>query len=162
MKSLRWKGIYRVSEPAENPLNFRVPSLPGAERQIMDRVAEAVDGYLTGEHLERLKTAVAEAALNAIEHGNQYQPELFVSIQVRVNERQIWVDISDQGGGQPIPETTHPDIEAKLAGLEKPRGWGLFIIRNMVDDLKIMNGPSHHTLELIFNRETHTNEQKRS
>jgi anti-sigma regulatory factor (Ser/Thr protein kinase) len=143
-----------VNEPSESLLDFSVPSLPGAERQVMDRVAEAVDGMLSGEHLERMKTAVAEATLNAIEHGNHFQPELFVNIRVRFTDRQIWVDITDQGGGQPIPETTHPDIEAKLAGLEKPRGWGLFIIRNMVDDLKIMNGPSHHTLELIFNRET--------
>ena len=70
------------------------------------------------------------------------------------------VRISDSGLSAPIPEATHPDIEAKLAGLEKPRGWGLFIIRHMVDEMNILNEPESHTIELIFYREKAGDEHK--
>jgi len=54
---------------------------------------------------------------------------------------------------EPIPEPETPDLEAKLAGLQSPRGWGLFLIKNMVDDMNIEADEVHHTIELIFNLE---------
>lgn len=138
---------------------FTSPSNPGAERQVMERVAAIVSEYLDGEQLERLKTAVAEGTMNAIEHGNKYQAELMVMIEVHVSDEAIQVRISDQGGGQPIPEATTPNLEAKLAGLEKPRGWGLFLIRNMADEIRVESDDKHHTLELRFNRVRSENEQ---
>ena len=48
----------------------------GNERLAIDQVAEAVAGLgLDGARLERLKTAVGEATMNAIEHGNSNRPE---------------------------------------------------------------------------------------
>ncbi|MBK6434003.1 hypothetical protein [Candidatus Amarolinea dominans] len=46
---------------------------------------------------------------------------------------------------------TRPDLEAKLAGLQSPRGWGLFLIRSMVDDMRVTEDGVHHTVELIMN-----------
>ena len=42
------------------------------------------------------------------------------------------------------------DLEAKLAGLQKPRGWGLFLIKNMVDDVRVTSDERHHTVELVM------------
>ena len=42
-----------------------------------------------------------------------------------------------------------PDLEAKLAGLQRPRGWGLFLIKNMVDELHESRDGEHHTVELV-------------
>ena len=43
----------------------------------MRRVAEAVAPYgLAPSRLERLRTATAEATMNAMEHGNRYDPAL--------------------------------------------------------------------------------------
>jgi serine/threonine-protein kinase RsbW len=51
-----------------------VPSEPGNERRAMEKVAGAVEGLgLPAPTLERLKTAVAEATMNAMEHGNHYR-----------------------------------------------------------------------------------------
>ena len=50
----------------------------------MEQVAAAVAGLdLPADRLERLKTAVGEATMNAMEHGNRYDPDLPVAIQVR-------------------------------------------------------------------------------
>jgi len=134
-------------------LRFEIPSQAGLERQAMERVADAVKDYLSPKALERMKTAVAEGALNAIEHGNKFQEEVPVEVDVLVSARAVTVRITDMGGNQEIPENTVPDLEAKLAGLEPTRGWGLFLIRNMVDEVQTITDGQRHTLVLILNRE---------
>jgi anti-sigma regulatory factor (Ser/Thr protein kinase) len=130
---------------------FQVPSEPGNERLAIDQVAEAVAGLgLDEARLERLKTAVGEATMNAIEHGNQNRPELPVEVSVAADDAQVTVRITDQGGERPLPEVETPDIEAKLAGLQTPRGWGLFLIQNMVDELRTSVDEQHHTIELVM------------
>jgi len=130
---------------------FDEPSVVGNERRVMERVATAAkDVGLDTMRYERLKTAVSEAAMNAIEHGNHGDASLPVHVQVSTTEYELIVRIVDNGGGKEIPEAETPDIEAKLAGLQKPRGWGLFLIKNMVDDLRTHTTATHHTIELVM------------
>jgi len=130
---------------------FALPSVPGNEREAMEQVAQAVLKLnLPRARLDRLKTAVAEATMNAMEHGNKYRPELPVLIRVRTSDTALSVRITDQGGDQPIPDSETPDLEAKLAGRQSPRGWGLFLIKNMVDEMQVTSDATHHTVELIF------------
>jgi anti-sigma regulatory factor (Ser/Thr protein kinase) len=131
---------------------FTVPSEPGNERLAMEQVAEAVQPLnLPKKRLEELKTAVAEATMNAMEHGNHYHPDVPVAIQVLASETTLAVRIRDQGSGQPILTPEEPDLEAKLAELQTARGWGLFLIKNLVDDMHITSDETHHTVELIMN-----------
>ncbi len=130
---------------------FSLPSEPGNERRAMEEVAAVVAALpLSAAKLERLKTAVAEATMNAMEHGNQYRAEEPVTVEVLTNDQSLAVRIHDQGGGAIIPRSARPDLEAKLAGQQKPRGWGLFLIENMVDSLNIHSDESHHVVELIM------------
>jgi anti-sigma regulatory factor (Ser/Thr protein kinase) len=128
-----------------------IPSEPGNERRAMEEVARAVSGLgLPERTLERLKTAVAEATMNAMEHGNHYQPELPVLIEVSVSEADVSVKITDEGSGPPVFHSEIPDIEAKLEGMQTPRGWGLFLIKNLVDDMNVTSDEHQHTVELIL------------
>ncbi len=144
----------------ELDVEFEIASEPGNEREASERVAEAVASLgLPPASLERLKTAVAEAAMNAIEHGNESRPELPVEVRVRTADGVLRVRIADQGRGELLePET--PDLEAKLAGLQKPRGWGLYLIRSMVDDVRIESDGANHAIELIvrLERDAHEND----
>ncbi len=70
-------------------------------------------------------------------------------VKVLRNAHALAVRITDFGGGKNIPVSQTPDLEAKLAGLQSPRGWGLFIIKNMVDKMNIISDEKHHTVELI-------------
>lgn len=132
---------------------FSVPSERGNERQVMDKVANVVTAALVlpPRTLERVKTAVAEGAMNAIEHGNQFQPDLPTDIEVWGSAQQLVIRITDHGASGPIPPVPEPDLQAKLEGMQSPRGWGLFLIKNMVDELRIQNDEEQHTIELIFN-----------
>ena len=134
--------------------DFSLPSEPGNERQAMEKVAEAIHQLpIKADRLERLKTAVAESALNAMEHGNHYQPLLNTDVLVKSSSGILKIYITDHGGGRPIPQAVEPDLEAKLAGLQSPRGWGLFLIKNMVDEMHIHADEKHHTVELIMRYE---------
>ena len=130
---------------------FSVPSEAGNERLAMETVAEAVrDLDIRGENLERLKTAVAEATMNAMEHGNKYRAEVPVEVMVLVEDRDLMVRITDRGSGPPPSQGGDaPDLEAKLEGMQTPRGWGLFLIKSMVDEMSITGGDGHHTIELV-------------
>jgi anti-sigma regulatory factor (Ser/Thr protein kinase) len=115
---------------------FSIPSQPGNERIAMRQVAEAVRSLgLAADRLERLETAVSEAALNAMEHGNHFEPDRPVKVRVVASAAELCVTLADQGGGSLITAREEPDLDAKLAGLQSPRGWGLFLIRTMVDEM---------------------------
>jgi len=141
--------------PGEEILaTFSVPSEPGNERQVLARVAEAVAGCgLDDDALERIKTASAEAAMNAIEHGNQGRAEIPVEVEVITTGGELIVRIRDVGDGPQATDVESPDIEAKLAGLQKPRGWGLFLIKNMVDEIRVIDADGRHTVELVLQLE---------
>jgi serine phosphatase RsbU (regulator of sigma subunit)/anti-sigma regulatory factor (Ser/Thr protein kinase) len=130
---------------------FELASIPGNEREAMERVAVAAAGLeLPPGALERLKTAVSEAAMNAIEHGNESRAELPLSVDVIAEDDRLRVRISDLGGARPIAQPETPDLEAKLEGRQKARGWGLFLIEHMTDGIETWTDGERHTIELTF------------
>ncbi len=139
-----------------------VPSEPGNERRAMEEVAGTVGGLgLPERALERLKTAVAEATMNAMEHGNGYREEAPVLIEVAASDAELSVKITDEGSGPPTFDPQTPDLEAKLEGTQTARGWGLFLIKSMVDEMNVTGDRGHHTVELILRLDgTPTSERK--
>jgi anti-sigma regulatory factor (Ser/Thr protein kinase) len=148
----------QIARPTPRRLDaFTLPSEPGNERLALARVAESVaDVGLPAPRLERLKTAVAEATMNAIEHGNGNRPEVPVEVEVTQNGDEIIVAISDQGGeinvgaDQGTGDNEEPDLVKKLDGGQSPRGWGLFLIRNMVDAMDVTTNGQRHTIWLTM------------
>jgi serine phosphatase RsbU (regulator of sigma subunit)/anti-sigma regulatory factor (Ser/Thr protein kinase) len=131
--------------------DFSIPSRPGSEREVAGRVVEAVAELdLPPARRDALETAVAEATMNAIEHGNLNDETLYVEVRVFVAEQALVVRVTDQGLGGGVPDDVEtPDIEAKLRGEQSPRGWGLFLMRSMVDDLRVHADDDGHVLELV-------------
>jgi serine phosphatase RsbU (regulator of sigma subunit)/anti-sigma regulatory factor (Ser/Thr protein kinase) len=118
---------------------FSLPGVQGNEREAMDRVAAAVaDLGLPADRLERLKTAVSETAMNAIEYGSQGREDVPFDVDVAVGPTDIVVRVTDRALSGPVPSDAEtPDLERKLAGDQKPRGWGLFLIEHMVDAIDV-------------------------
>lgn len=135
--------------------DFNIASLAGNERLAVEYVAAALDGAslpwkLSQARLERLKTALAEATMNAIEHGNQYRVDVPVTVCVLVSPHALVARITDRGGRAVNFDAEVPDIAAKLAGLQTPRGWGLFLIKNLVDEVRVSSDDAQQTVELIM------------
>jgi anti-sigma regulatory factor (Ser/Thr protein kinase) len=145
-----------VSDNWDRISHFDIPSIPGTERQVVDRVVGDLEGFLAANSIDRLKTAVSEAVMNAIEHGNKGQVDKMVHIELLSNNQMVKIAITDHGSE--MIQYVEPNIESKVAGLESPRGWGMFLIRNMVDDLRITSDENHHVVEMYFLRESKTHE----
>jgi serine phosphatase RsbU (regulator of sigma subunit)/anti-sigma regulatory factor (Ser/Thr protein kinase) len=144
MVTLQRVGVRRLYE------KLRIASHPGNERQAMEQVAEAIAPLgIEPDRLEKVKTAVAEATMNAIEHGNKNDPDLDVTIDLDASDSSLRIRVTDLGGGAEIPAETSPDIDAKLRGEQSPRGWGLFLMKSMVDEVNVTSDDVHHTVELV-------------
>ena len=145
-----------IAHPAPRRLaSFTLPSVPGSERIAWAQVAEAVTGLgLSPTRLDKLKTAVAEATMNAIEHGNGSRPELPVSVEVLQSGAEVTVTITDLGGqgGDSVPEdgAETPDLDRTLGGEQRAGGWGLFLIRHMVDAMEVTGQGERHTVRLTI------------
>ncbi len=144
-----------ADEPWKTLAEFSLPSTPGSERRAMEQVAGcAHPSGIRPAALERLKTAVAEATLNAIEHGNHYRAELLVQVKVACCSAALRVEIRDQGEGEIHPCDEPPSQPANFPG----RGWGMFLIQQMVDEMKITSECTGHSVELIMHLAGRTGE----
>jgi anti-sigma regulatory factor (Ser/Thr protein kinase) len=69
-------------------------------------------------------------------------------------KERLLVRVIDRGSG-PLSSLTAkgPDLEAKLEDAQTPRGWGVFLIERMVDEVRVSGNPDHHTVELVMRLE---------
>ena len=92
------------------------------------------------DRIEDLKTALAEACINAMEHGNKLNDNLCVGVILSVSDEALEVKVMDNGSG--ITKTpSKPDIDRKMHGEEDPRGMGMFLIQGLVDEAEWHKGP---------------------
>jgi serine phosphatase RsbU (regulator of sigma subunit)/anti-sigma regulatory factor (Ser/Thr protein kinase) len=153
--SATWASTSAAAEQEETLLDEAIAGELGNERIAMDHVIAAVAPLgLPADRLERLKTAVSETAMNAIEYGSRGQGDVPIRVRVSVTDSAIRVRVVDAGlgGDVPIGSAEIPDIDAKLAGLQKPRGWGLFLIEQMVDEVAVEATPEGQAVVLTMHR----------
>jgi serine phosphatase RsbU (regulator of sigma subunit)/anti-sigma regulatory factor (Ser/Thr protein kinase) len=131
-------------------VEFDLPSAEGNERLAMETVSSIVAPLRFSEaRQKRLETAVSEATTNAIQHGNRYSPDKPVTVRVLTEPTQVRIQIIDRGAG-PLAIPEQPDLAAKLAGRQGPRGWGIFLIHEMVDEAHEFSDRGLHTIELVM------------
>jgi serine/threonine-protein kinase RsbW len=94
----------------------------------------------SSERIEDLKTAVAEACINAIEHGNQLDSSLNVEVVLSTTDDELEVKVIDDGAGMDHAPAL-PDIDRKMMGEEDTRGMGMFLIQALVDEAEWHQGP---------------------
>lgn len=129
-----------MSEAKSTTVEVRLPTRLGYEKVAMS-TASAV-AKLMGfpeDRIEDLKTAVAEACINAIEHGNRLNEKLSVGVVLQAGDDALEVKVIDDGTGiknQP----PRPNIDRKMHGEEDPRGMGMFLIQALVDEAEWVAG----------------------
>ena len=86
----------------------------------------------SAERIEDIKTVVAEAAINAIQHGNKQRPDAKVTVLMNFKDDTINVSVKDAGDGiKKFPPK--PDIGRIIDNLDTPEGFGLFLINQLAD-----------------------------
>jgi serine/threonine-protein kinase RsbW len=123
-------------------VQVRLPSRLGFEKVAMG-TAESVARLMgfPAARIEDLKTAIAEACINAIEHGNNLNEKLSVGVILSASDDELEVKVMDNGTGI-SSQPAKPDIDRKMHGEEDPRGMGMFLIQALVDEAEWVKGNS--------------------
>ena len=133
----------------EQTIEINLPSKIGYERVAMASAAVmARMGGLAPERVEDLKSAVAEACINAMQHGNNWRPEARVVVHMDLSDDRFIVSVTDEGDGVPeVPE--YPGIEKIIEEKVSPRGLGVFMIQQLVDDVNLnQTADGGHTMTM--------------
>ena len=135
----------------EQTVEVSLPSRIGYERIAMACCASfgKILG-LTHERIEDLKTAVSEACLNAMEHGNKGRPEARVTVKLSCSDDALRVAVIDEGDGiAQLPK--EPEIERKVKNLEPARGLGIYLIKHLVDYVEFNAASTEgHTVTMVI------------
>ena len=137
----------------EKKSELHVPSVLGCEKVAMDFAASVAAAMnFPADRVEDLKTAVAEACTNAIEHGNKMDSSTKVGVTLTVVDGRLQVDVQDEGRGVGVVPT--PDIDKKMAGEGDRRGWGIFLINSLMDEVTFESTPEgKNVVKMIINLE---------
>lgn len=92
----------------------------------------AVEAGLDEDERFRLTMAVREAAVNAVLHGNDYDPKKLVTASFENTGKSLVITIADEGQGldpESIPDPLAPE------NLMRGTGRGIFLIRSFMDEV---------------------------
>jgi serine/threonine-protein kinase RsbW len=76
--------------------------------------------------------AVREAAVNAVLHGNEYDPSKKITVSLENTGSQLVISVADEGKG--LDPDTLPDPLAP-ENLLRGTGRGIFLIRSFMDEV---------------------------
>jgi serine/threonine-protein kinase RsbW len=102
----------------------------GTVESAADKLAE--EAGLDEDERFRLTMAVREAAVNAVLHGNEYDPSKQISVSLENNGASLIITVADQGKG--LDPDTLPDPLAP-ENLLRGTGRGIFLIRSFMDEV---------------------------
>ena len=120
-------------------VELHIPNKLGFEKIAISAAASAAKMMaFSPDRIEDLKTAVGEACMNAIEHGSERKRPTKILITLNVGRTKLEVDVHNKRGHFK-KEVTKPDIKEKILGKSPPRGWGMFLIRNLVDKVEFQS-----------------------
>ena len=88
----------------------------------------------------KLKIAVYEACINVIEHAYKFEPGHHIWIDVLYTGKTFEVTIKDNGSSFDFYNVKTYDVQEAFNG-KKKSGYGMYIIRKSVDDVKYVTDP---------------------
>lgn len=112
--------------------------------KLIDAVCE--DFHVNEDYYGNMLIAITEAVNNAIQHGNQKDASKDFTVSVEQKENNLSFKVEDQGHGfdfENLPDPTDP------ANIEKPHGRGVFLMRNLADE--VVFHEEGRIVELNFN-----------
>lgn len=136
-----------MNDKCRKKVEISIPSELGYEKTVMAAVIDLARKMdFSSERIDDLKTALSEAVINAIEHGNQLKTELGVQTIICLENEGLILKVVDQAQ-YPLPAL--PALRLEQAG---NRGWGLLLIQNLMDEVKVITTPDRNELQMVLYR----------
>ncbi len=129
----------------------RIASVTGSEKIARDAAARfAAKLGFSAERIEDIKMAVNEACLNAVEHSGS-GPSEEILLRLAAEEGGLTIEVINKGVVPVIPNAA-PNIKEKMEGRDRPRGWGVFLMKKLADEASFT---SEHGITTVFLRFRH-------
>jgi serine/threonine-protein kinase RsbW len=113
---------------------------------------------LSEEDLFDIKLCLQEALVNAVKHGNKFDPSLAVECSVEVSGGRLTIQVRDQGAGfdeRAVPSPVHTE------NLTKTSGRGVYLIKKLMDEVEFFDRGRGVKMTKFFNKETHREPKRR-
>lgn len=96
---------------------------------------------MSRDKIDEVKLAVVEACINAFEHSHTRDGKVAMTFRTGQEGGQEWleVEVGDRGRGFDVAALEPPSHERTFEG-KKKRGWGLQIIKSLMDSVEIHSG----------------------
>ena len=136
-------------------VELKLPILKDMElvaTQTAEIVAKHMD--LSEEKTGEISMALIEACINAFEHSESKSE---VYIDFLIEEDQLTIKVIDKGKGFDQSNVKIPKIESKLNSDERKRGWGIMLIKELMDSVDFESDHTGTALTMIKKKEA-TNE----
>ncbi len=124
-------------------LDSTLETVDSAEQEASRIAAEA--GF-NDDEVMRIAIAVREAAVNAVLHGNAYDPGKKVSLAFETTVHDLVITIRDQGQGMDLSKLPDPLAPENLL---KTSGRGIFLIRSFMDEVHIHPSQTGTEIKLV-------------
>jgi serine/threonine-protein kinase RsbW len=131
----------------DRTVELNLPSKLGYERIAIGGLAAlAKNAGFPSSRIEDLKTSVAEACINAVQHGNKGKPDARVLVAISLKQDTLLISVFDEGDGFKT-EPKDPDIDRIMENLDPPVGFGVFLMKRLMDKVEF-NRTSNHRHEV--------------
>jgi serine/threonine-protein kinase RsbW len=119
---------------------LHLPVVPNVEL-VAAKAVETVGSAIGMDHtrIEAASVAIVEACLNAMEHGGG-RMVVRMSVDSLENRPSLVIEVEDQGRGFD-PELAPRNSASRVHGCTSKRGWGLTLIRELMDEVQIRSNP---------------------
>lgn len=129
-------------------VTLTLPMLPDMEIAA-SKTATALAEFMemSSDKIDEVRMAVVEACINSFEHSKADDHKVEINFAVLGNDEpeRLQITIRDTGVGFVPEKVERPRIEEKLKAASK-RGWGLTIIKGLMDEVQIHSGPHGTTV----------------
>jgi serine/threonine-protein kinase RsbW len=129
-------------------VTLALPMVPEMEIEASKTaMAIAESMRMSPDRIDEVRLAVVEACINALEHSRSSDKEVFVTFEVLGGKdpEKLRITVRDSGIGFSPENIEEPTIQEKLKSQRK-RGWGLKIIRGLMDEVEIDSGSEGTTV----------------
>jgi serine/threonine-protein kinase RsbW len=135
----------------DQTVELNLPSKLGYERIAIGCLAAlAKSAGFPSSRIEDLKTSVAEACINAMQHGNKGKSEARVLVTAKFQDDVLWISVFDEGNGLK-GELKDPDIDRIIENLDPPVGFGVFLMKRLMDKVEFDKTSNHlHEVRMMM------------
>lgn len=135
-------------------VTLTLPMVPNMEIEASETataMAEAMN--MSADKVDEIRMAVVEACINALEHSRSRDANVYLTFEMlgTSDPESLRITVIDHGVGFDPRSIEVPTIEEKI-NADRKRGWGLQIIRGLMDDVEIESGVDGTTLVMTKSR----------